>query len=64
MVAMGTSLSMQGIAEGIEERGQLRDPQTLHCDLGQGYLFARPVPAQDLVALLATGRSSEVAASR
>jgi EAL domain-containing protein (putative c-di-GMP-specific phosphodiesterase class I) len=55
MVAMGTSLSMEVVAEGIEDPGQLRDLRTLHCDLGQGYLFAKPVPAADLAALLATG---------
>ena len=54
MVAMGTSLSMEVIAEGIEDPVQLLDLRTLHCDLGQGYLFAKPVPAPELVVMLAT----------
>jgi diguanylate cyclase (GGDEF)-like protein/PAS domain S-box-containing protein len=64
MVAMGTSLSMEVVAEGIEDGGQLQDLRTLHCDLGQGYLFAKPLPAADLVALLATGMSAAVGSPR
>jgi diguanylate cyclase (GGDEF)-like protein/PAS domain S-box-containing protein len=52
MIAMGTSLGMEVVAEGIEDHAQLLDLQTLHCHLGQGYLFARPVPADELAALL------------
>jgi diguanylate cyclase (GGDEF)-like protein len=63
MVAMGTSLSMEVVAEGIEDSGQLRDLRTLHCDLGQGYLFAKPVPAADLAALLVTGMPSVTVAT-
>ena len=55
MVAMGTSLHMEVIAEGIEDPGQLLDLRTLHCDLGQGYLFARPIPPRELAILLANG---------
>jgi EAL domain-containing protein (putative c-di-GMP-specific phosphodiesterase class I) len=53
MVAMGSALGMQVVAEGIEEPGQLEDLRSLDCDLGQGYLFARPVAAADLGAMLA-----------
>jgi diguanylate cyclase (GGDEF)-like protein/PAS domain S-box-containing protein len=55
MVAIGTSLSMEVVAEGIEDAGQLQDLRTLHCDLGQGYLFAKPVPAAELAVLLSDG---------
>jgi diguanylate cyclase (GGDEF)-like protein/PAS domain S-box-containing protein len=65
MVAMGTSLSMDVVAEGIEDQVQLDDLLMLHCDLGQGYFFAKPVPASDLAALLATGtRRPRVGAPR
>jgi diguanylate cyclase (GGDEF)-like protein len=69
MVAMGTSLSMEVIAEGIEDQAQLLDLQTLHCYFGQGYLFSKPVPADDLAALLSLGMrhaidGSVVAATR
>jgi EAL domain-containing protein (putative c-di-GMP-specific phosphodiesterase class I) len=62
MVAMGTSLSMEVVAEGIEDQGQLQDLRTLHCHLGQGYLFAKPVPAADLAALLGAGAGFKVGA--
>jgi diguanylate cyclase (GGDEF)-like protein/PAS domain S-box-containing protein len=52
MVGMGSSLGMQVVAEGIEERAQLDDLRDLHCDLGQGYLIARPLPPEDLLAMM------------
>jgi diguanylate cyclase (GGDEF)-like protein/PAS domain S-box-containing protein len=64
MVAIGTSLSMEVVAEGIEDPGQLQDLRTLHCDLGQGYLFSRPVPASELASLFANGMPALVAAHR
>jgi diguanylate cyclase (GGDEF)-like protein/PAS domain S-box-containing protein len=45
VIALGQSLGMSVIAEGIEtaaQRGALRD---LHCEFGQGYLFSPPVEA-------------------
>jgi diguanylate cyclase (GGDEF)-like protein/PAS domain S-box-containing protein len=63
MVGLGSSLGMQVIAEGIELREQLEDLRSLHCDLGQGYLFSKPVPAQAFEAMLlpegATALSSQ-----
>lgn len=43
------------IAEGIEEANQLAQLHALDCDLGQGYYFARPMPAADAEKLLLTG---------
>jgi EAL domain-containing protein (putative c-di-GMP-specific phosphodiesterase class I) len=54
VIALGHALNLIVVAEGIEtddQRDQLRD---LKCDLGQGYLFARPASAEDLRPLLAT----------
>ncbi|HET7031024.1 MAG TPA: EAL domain-containing protein [Candidatus Limnocylindrales bacterium] len=42
MVALGETLGLVVIAEGIEEGGQLAALRALGCELGQGYLFARP----------------------
>ncbi len=42
MVALGQTLDLRVIAEGIEEAGQLAALQELGCEFGQGYLFARP----------------------
>ena len=52
MVLAGT-LGMRTVAEGVETPGQLRALRGLHCDCGQGYLFARPLAANDAQALLA-----------
>ena len=43
---------MTMVAEGIEETGQLDRLLALGCELGQGYLFARPARAEDIGALL------------
>ncbi|WP_375490597.1 putative bifunctional diguanylate cyclase/phosphodiesterase [uncultured Jatrophihabitans sp.] len=40
-------LKMRTIAEGIENLTQLSVLQQMGCGLGQGYLFARPVPAAE-----------------
>ncbi len=46
---MARNLDLEVIAEGVETQEQ-RDFLDLHgCDLYQGYLFARPMPAQDFL---------------
>jgi diguanylate cyclase (GGDEF)-like protein len=45
LVALGKTLHIQTLAEGIEEPAHLRALQREQCDLGQGYLFARPLAA-------------------
>ena len=52
IVALGHALHLSVTAEGIETAEQLAHLQTLGCDRGQGYLFARPVPADELTPLL------------
>jgi diguanylate cyclase len=39
-------------AEGIEDVKQAAALQDLGCDVGQGFLFARPVPAEELKAVV------------
>lgn len=48
MLALGRSLRMKTIAEGIELPEQAELLTRLGCDEGQGYLFARPMPLADL----------------
>jgi diguanylate cyclase (GGDEF)-like protein len=45
IVALGRTLGLAIIAEGIEEQGQLERLRGLGCEFGQGYLFARPETA-------------------
>jgi EAL domain-containing protein (putative c-di-GMP-specific phosphodiesterase class I) len=52
LLDLGRTLQLETVAEGIEsdtQLGQLRDQQ---CELGQGYLFARPLPAAEAEKLL------------
>jgi EAL domain-containing protein (putative c-di-GMP-specific phosphodiesterase class I) len=43
------------IAEGVETEEQAKLLRLLRCDEIQGYLISKPVPAEQLVALLKTG---------
>ena len=52
IVALGRTLGLRIIAEGIEEAGQLERLRELGCEFGQGYLFGRPAPIQALATLL------------
>lgn len=45
-------LNMRVVAEGIETSRQVEALRALGCNLGQGYLFSRPVPAEDTTDLL------------
>ena len=40
------------VAEGIETRQQLRFAYAMGCDIAQGYLIGRPVPPDELLAVL------------
>ena len=48
IVELGRALSLDMIAEGIETQAQADWFRALGCRLGQGYLYARPMPAADL----------------
>jgi len=52
IVAMGHGLGLAVVAEGVEQYGQWETLRALGCDLGQGYLFARPLPAEAFAAWL------------
>ncbi|MBK1672411.1 hypothetical protein CKO35_03695 [Ectothiorhodospira shaposhnikovii] len=55
IIGLGQTLGMTVIAEGIENHVQ-RDFLIGHgCPQGQGYLFSRPVPAQEMERLLRLG---------
>jgi len=56
VVGLGQSLGLATIAEGVEKREQAEMLMWLGCDLGQGWLFGRPVPAEDLPAVIAMPR--------
>jgi EAL domain-containing protein (putative c-di-GMP-specific phosphodiesterase class I) len=49
---LGKSLGLITIAEGIETAEQLRRLQALGCNCGQGFFFAAPMPADEVVTYL------------
>jgi len=53
IIALGASLSLEVIAEGIELPEQEKSLQDLGCEIGQGFLFARPMGADALFGFLA-----------
>ncbi len=52
MIKMGHNLGYKIIAEGIESYAQLQLLQQLQCDIGQGYLFSKPITAKEMSAIL------------
>ena len=53
IVGLGSALGLTVIAEGVETAVQREYLRTLGCDAAQGYLFAPPLPAREISALLA-----------
>lgn len=49
VIAMGRSLGLRTIAEGVETQRQWAFLDSEQCDGAQGYLYARPMPAHELV---------------
>lgn len=47
IINMSKALSMQTVAEGVEERPQVEMLKRLNCDYIQGYYFAKPMPISD-----------------
>jgi EAL domain-containing protein (putative c-di-GMP-specific phosphodiesterase class I) len=50
---LSETLHLETVAEGIEDAGQLAELQTLGANLGQGFLFAKPLAPDDVSTLLA-----------
>lgn len=53
IVMLAKTLNLRITSEGIETVEQLTQLRALECDLGQGYHFSRPLPADQLQAFLA-----------
>jgi len=52
IIVMAHSLDLKVVAEGIENDRQLAFLHTLHCDEAQGYLFSKPLPAEELLPVM------------
>lgn len=55
VVRLAHALNIEVVAEGIETPEAREALLAIGCDRGQGYLFGRPMPAEDLAALLEEG---------
>ena len=60
MISMGKNLKQRVVAEGVETEEQLAFLRELHCDEGQGFLFGRPLPADEFALLLHVDHSLPV----
>tara|TARA_R110001583_G_scaffold28426_2_gene100875 strand:- start:10794 stop:12632 length:1839 start_codon:yes stop_codon:yes gene_type:complete len=52
IISLGNALNMDVLAEGVETKEELACLVSLGCYQYQGYLFSRPVPFEDFLALL------------
>jgi len=56
IIAMGNSLNLNVIAEGVETQSQYDFLKFNNCDQVQGFLFCRPLPPEELIELLRKNR--------
>jgi EAL domain-containing protein (putative c-di-GMP-specific phosphodiesterase class I) len=64
IIAMATALELRVIAEGVETPTQLASLLALGCDTIQGFLFSRPLPAEEMQRLLTDGFDGAAVARR
>ena len=60
IVALGSKLSLNVVAEGVETPGQVALLRRFGCPELQGFIFSRPLPAEELATLLRQDRRLEV----
>ena len=55
IIGMARALSLDVIAEGVENEAQLSELRRLGCDYAQGHLFSRALPPEKVSGLLSEG---------
>ena len=61
ILRLGATMGLDTVAEGIEVEPQRDRLRVLKCRYGQGYLYSRPVPADELDSMLVSARTSRSA---
>lgn len=56
IIAMAHSLNLKVVAEGVESEEQLAFLKKHGCDVIQGYLVSKPVPAEEFARFLQPGK--------
>ncbi|MGV3491837.1 MAG: putative bifunctional diguanylate cyclase/phosphodiesterase, partial [Devosia sp.] len=59
VVELAQRLGKTTVAEGIETEEQRKLLEAMGCDIGQGWLIGKPVPAADIAARIAATRAAE-----
>jgi len=52
IIQLAHILGLEVVAEGVETKDQMAFLNKHNCNLGQGYLFSKPLPAEEFEALL------------
>lgn len=52
IIALGKNMKMKTIAEGVEEKEDAQILRDMHCDLAQGYYFAKPMSEKSVTELV------------
>lgn len=57
IIEMGHLMGMEVVAEGIENKSQMKRLAELGCDKIQGYLISKPIPKEQLISFLASNNN-------
>ena len=58
IVELARIFNLKAVAEGVENLDQLERLQTMRCDFGQGFHFAKPLPAEEILDLVNAQRAA------
>jgi diguanylate cyclase (GGDEF)-like protein len=59
IITLARSLGLRVVAEGVEELSQLNFLRSAHCDVGQGYYFAKPLAASEVEEMIMSSSGDE-----